>query len=204
MVTARDFVARFAEAYAECRGCFPDRDQWNLVWTTHWNRFVLWNPVAPQTKPLLRLVAEKLDLVWWDREPFRLDGAMVPADHRVVGSCPLPLLVGVEHENDLRTFVQEILKLVHVICPLKVGITYLVAGTAPPSSVAVSDSQNQIRRLAQTALSDRNQHVREDPATEYLYLLGVESQMRECEWSALTFTAAAGPGTAVWSALPPP
>jgi hypothetical protein len=152
MVTAKDFVARFVEAYAECRGCFPDRGRWDEVWSTHWSRFVLWNPVAPQTKPLMRLVAEKLDLVWWDREPFRLDGGMVPSDHRVVGSCPLPLLVGVEHENDIRTFVQEIVKLGHVICPLKVGVTYLVAGTSPPSAAVIADGQQQIRRLAEGSL----------------------------------------------------
>jgi hypothetical protein len=129
---------------------------------------------------------------------------MVPSDHRVVGSCPLPLLVGVEHENDIRTFVQEIVKLGHVICPLKVGVTYLVAGTSPPLAAVIADGQQQIRRLAEGSLSARNQYVREDPATEYLYLLGVESRMRECEWFGLTFTAAAGPGTAAWFPLPQP
>ena len=202
MVTAKDFVARFVEAYAECRRCFSDSSEWNQVWTTHWNRFVLWNPVAPQPKPLLGLVAERLGLVLWDREPFRLDGAMVPADHHVIGNCPLPLLVGIEHENNLRTFVEEIAKLVHVICPLKVGITYIVTGGALPSPAVVDDARSQIQRLAHTALSNRNQHIREDPTTEYLFLLGVESRIRECDWFALSFTAAAGPATAAWSKLP--
>jgi hypothetical protein len=43
--------------------------------------------------------------------------------------------------------------------------------------------------------------MREDPTTEYLYLLGVELRRRECDWFALSFTAAAGPTAAVWSKL---
>jgi hypothetical protein len=201
MVTAKDFVSKFAEAYDECRGCFTDPSQWSEVWAKHWSRFVLWNPVNPQPKPLMRLVAEKLGLLWWDREPFRLDGAMIPADHQVIGNYPGPLLIGIEHENNVGTFVEEIVKLAHVICPLKVGVTYMLGGTALPTISAVADALQRLRRLAQTALSDRNRYVREDPATEYLFLLGVESNLRECEWSALAFTADAGCQNPVWSGI---
>lgn len=167
MVTAKDFVVNFAEAYNECRGYFTDPAQWSDIWTKHWSRFVLWNPLPPQPKPLMKLVAEKLGLLWWDREPFRLAGAMIPADYQEIGNYPVPLLIGIEHENNVSTFVEEIVKLAHVICPLKVGVTYVLGGSALPSAGDVTGTQERILRLAQTALCDRNRYVGEDPASEF-------------------------------------
>ena len=199
MATATDFCVKFAQAYQECRDYFTDVALWEKVWTTHyWSNFVLWNPVAPQPKPLMRVVAEKLELVWWDREPFHFDGVMVPPDHQRIGNYPLPLLVAVEHENNIRTFREEIVKLAHMICPLKVGITYMPTVRVPPDAKEVLDCQKQIEHLVEVIILNRSKYIKEDPKTEYLYILGVESRIRELQWCALSFSADAGVTSGVW------
>lgn len=200
MTFGQIFCNKFIEGYRECRALFQG-DSWSQVWYKHWNNFMLWNPIAPQVKPLLRVVAEKMDLVWWDREPFRLDGVFVRPDFKLVGNYPLPIIVGIEHENDLRTFVQEITKLAHVRCPLKVGITYTLAVPGPVPQEVVTRSQEYIKNMVTEISISLNKCIAEDPQAEYIYLLGVEFQFLELEWYALHFMAGTDPGGGVWNRL---
>ena len=117
------FTEAFHTAYTEAKTLFSPED-WKTIWTTHWNRFMLWNPAPPQSEPVLGITAEKMGLVYWDREPFRVDAAFVRPrpDFRLIGNLLLPLVVAIEHENDFRGFIQEIAKLTHIRCPLITGL----------------------------------------------------------------------------------
>jgi hypothetical protein len=199
MPSASTFLEKFLEAYRECRSVFDD-SAWESVWSKHWSRFVLWNPPAPQVKPLFGVVADKLGLKWWDREPFRLDGALVPLDCTVTGNYPVPLLVGIEHENVVQTFKEEITKLVHIRCPLKVGITYVMATAEFPSPSVIAYWQDYLRNSIEEVSQIMDSYLREDPTTEYLYLVGVEGRLRELDWFALRYTAGSGVGVASWFA----
>jgi len=194
------FCNKFKEAYLECRALF-DANSWSQVWYTYWNNFMLWNPIAPQSKPVLEVVAEKMNLKWWDREPFRLDGVFVHKDYKLVGNYPLPIIVGIEHENDLRTFGQEIAKLAYIRCPLKVGITYTLAIPGPVPQEIILRSQGLIKKAVSDILSDLSKWIGEDPQAEYVYLLGVESQVLELDWYALCFLASTDPSVSGWTAI---
>jgi hypothetical protein len=93
-----------------------------------WNHLMLWHPYSPQTQPLLELVAIDMGFQYWNvGEPFRVDAAFVRADRRRLGSVPFPTVAAVEHENNVNTIREEMAKLLHLRCPLKVAVTY-----APP------------------------------------------------------------------------
>ena len=200
MTYGKIFCDKFIDAYKECRALFKG-ESWSQIWKWNWNNFMLWNPIAPQTKPLLGVVAEKMNLIWWDREPFRLDGAFIRLDSKVVGNYRLPIIVAVEHENDLRTFVQEITKLAHIRSPLKVGITYTSPIPGPASQQLILSSQEKIKSVVIEISTSLNKWVGEDPQTEYVYLLGVESQPSELDWYALGFVAGSDYASGVWTKL---
>jgi hypothetical protein len=194
------FCNKFIEAYQECRAAF-DRDRWPEIWKWHWNNFMLWNPESPQIKPLLRIVAEKMNLKYWEHEPFRLDGAFILSDSKPIGNYVLPIIVAIEHENDLRTFIQEITKLAHIRSPLKVGITYTSAVPGPVSQQIIISSQQRIKETVIEISNSLNKWISEDPKAEYVYILGVESQLLELDWYALHFMAGTDPAMAVWNKL---
>lgn len=194
------FCNKFIEAYQECRAVF-DKDSWSETWKWNWNNFMLWNPIAPQTKPLLGVVAEKMNLIWWEHEPFRFDGAFIRPDSKPIGNYRLPIIVAIEHENDLRTFIQEITKLAYIRSPLKIGITYTLAVPGPVSQQIVISSQQRIKDTVIGISNSLNKWISEDPKAEYVYILGVESQLLELDWYSLRFVAGGGPAVAVWTKL---
>jgi hypothetical protein len=150
------------------------------------------------SQPILGATAAKMGLAYWDREPFRLDAAFVRPKYEVVGNLPLPLVVAIEHENDVRGFMAEIAKLTHVRCPLKVGITYAVI-TTPGSPVDPSAAQANIEEwVAKVAALHE---IKEDPTTEYLYLLGVEHAPYSLQWHAYTYQVGDGPKPGSWFRL---
>jgi len=200
MTYGKIFCDKFIEAYQECRAVFHG-DSWTQVWKWHWNNFMLWHPVTPQVKPLLGVVAEKMNLLWWDRNPFYLDGAFIGSDYKVVGNYPLPLIAAVEHENDLRTFIQEITKLGQIRCPLKVGITYTLPIPGPGQSQQITSSKERIQNMIVEVSTNLNKWIGEDPKAEYVYLLGVESQLLELDWYSLRFMAGDDPTVAAWTKL---
>lgn len=193
---AMSFARGFQAAYDEARALFLP-DAWKRLWVTDWNRFVLWHGVPPQSKSLLEMTAERMGLDYWDREPFRVDAAFVPHGRQVIGTLPLPLIVAIEHENAFRGFREEIAKLVHIRCPLKVGITYSLLGS-PSRDPDISSARSQIENWI--AEVDKLVSAREDPANEYLYLLGVESEPFTLEWNYY-YCAAASASGGQWNVL---
>jgi len=191
-------MARFLESYAECRAQFASEKSWHEIWSNHWSHFILWNPMPPQQKPLMKVFAEKLSLEWWDGEPFRLDGAMVPRTWDSVGNYRLPILVAVEHENDYRTFKQEIVKLAHIVCPLKLGVTYLLVGPKGRDQERETSLLAEIHATVSRTLSQRKTYVSEDPNTRYMFILGSEVRTEEFAWHYLSVSAGEDPNDARW------
>jgi hypothetical protein len=153
----------------------------------NWNRFMLWNPEGPLDKAVLRLTAEKMGLEHWERQPFTFDGAFLGKSFRLVGNTPVPIIAVFEHENDIRGFEQEVLKLACMRCPLKIGLTY----SKPESR---SKSEAQILDWVRDTLREVGERVAEDLRSEYVYLLGVDRLPFGADWYHLTFDAASGPG----------
>jgi hypothetical protein len=84
----------------------------------------------------------------------------------------MPLVVAIEHENDVRTFDQEIAKLSQIRCPLKVGVTYALGLSVP----AKESETDRLGLQLKTSLRDINSliEIQEAPDAEYLYLFGIE------------------------------
>jgi hypothetical protein len=185
MSRSQRFLEAFGTQYAVARSMFSNV-KWEALWTDHWNRFMLWNPLPPQQEPLLAMTAKQMGLMYWDREPFRLDAAFVTPDFREIGNIPLPLIAAIEHENDIRGFQQEIAKLAHVRCPLKVGITYSQL-SVPPTDSEILSAKTKI----DTWIEGVNKLIcaKEDPSSEYVYLLGVETVRYTLEWHYCCRTA---------------
>src|SRR5438477_12498247 len=80
------FIRAFVDAYDECRQALPGED-WTNTWASPaaWDTFMLWNP---DKTSVFHVAARKLALTYWEREPFRLDGAFAPLDHKPVHSYP--------------------------------------------------------------------------------------------------------------------
>jgi hypothetical protein len=142
---------------------------------------MLWDPQPPLQKPVLQLTAEKMGLRYWPREPFRFDGAFVAERHRVVGgSYPVPMIVVFEHEDKFQGFEAEIVKLGHIRCPLKVGITY--------TPVAIRDTvERKLVEWVREIRRELNEIGTEDHKFEYVYMLGVERELYMLDWYHLTF-----------------
>jgi hypothetical protein len=198
--TAKEFLSKFLEAYHEAwDGLSPQmREQ---VWTHFhdWNLFMLWRSgKRPEglEKSVLAGTAERLDLEYYEAEPLRFDGAFYDKAQAGKHRFPFPILVAFEHENDHRGFDQEIVKLLSVRCPLKVGITYTLlddAGANTPEK-----RKNAIEAIRRMVISDFNEIsavVKEDASSEYLFLVGAEERPRSLEWYAMTFSSGQDPET---------
>jgi hypothetical protein len=192
MNLAERFETAFINRYASMRHGFADED-WQQAWRDgSWERLMLWNHEC-----LLERVAHDLGLEYWSREPFRVDAAFVPKQNTPLGSVPFPLLVAIEHENKIATIKNEIAKLVHIRCLLKVAITYA-------SNKNLKRSTEKIKQHIIELTATLNAHIREDPRSSYLFLVGVvgEGAHRcELEWHGLRFAAGDGPDLPSWRAL---
>ena len=92
----------------------------------------------------------------------------------MVGVCPLPILVAVEFENNIATFSSELARLVHIRCPLKVGITYTTT-QMPGTPEMLNRSRQKAQRDLQSMLAIMAKLTPEDARTEYLILLADEA-----------------------------
>ena len=198
--TAAQFAQTFVESYLAQRNLFSG-EAWSELWTNRWNTFILWNPSGPQTKTVLSETAERLGLTYWEREPFRLDGAFLEPEAKTIGNYRVPITVAIEHENDVRTFDQEIAKLFQIRCPLKVGITYLLGPVT--AGQQLERWQNQIKTHVVDISQLLNHSVVEDPRTEYCLLLGHEREGLILEWWAATFGSDPSPLKVNWARLTP-
>src|SRR5580658_3153210 len=86
------------------------------------------------------------------------------------------------------------MKLLSVRCPLKVGITYSRLDGQENTDGNRLGVRERIHADITEALSRVRDAIGEDPATEYLFLIGAEEKPTEMSWFALSFTAADGPG----------
>jgi hypothetical protein len=189
------FRRAFAEAYAECHDIFAN-EAGRQDYHVDWNRFMLWRPEPPLEKPVLQLTAEKMGLKYWDREPFRFDGAFVAKPYRVVGKdYPIPIIAVFEHESKIAGFEKDVVKLAQIRCPLKIGITYTEAEAQGSAEGKISEWVREIRR-------ELNELTEEDHKCEYVYLLGVDKQPYMVDWYHLTFDAASEPAN--FQVLPKP
>lgn len=117
---------------------------------------------------VLPLTARKLALSF-QPEYLHLDVVLFPPGE------PWGNLVVIEHENAVGTFEQEIEKLMSVLAPLKVGITYLWKNR--PGTVAA------IVEKILKYFATRNPAIKEPIGTEYLFLVGVEKEHRALKWN---------------------
>jgi hypothetical protein len=176
------FFNAFANAYAKARQPH-DADTWREIWgindTKRWSHHMVW-----QEQSVLRETASTLGLHIAPGEPLRLDAVFTDNP-----SSWHPIRVAVEHENDAGTIENEIRSLLAVRAPLKVGITYSLTDQKPQR--VLDWLVNRVRALHAEYASV----VGEDPATEYLILVGIEHPDRlfELDWASLTFAAGGGP-----------
>jgi len=198
--SANDFLRAFLESYEEKRrGISVSPERWKQLFISkrgEWDTFMLarGGPLFEEAgTPVLFDVAGKLKLRYWAGEPLKLDGAFYDGLDRGCPTFPFPIVVGIEHENNHTTFRHEIQKLLSVTCPLKVGITY----PWPPQSI-VSQRQDkerifeQIEHFVTESLTQISAVVREDPSSEYLFLIGVETSPFVLTWFNLSFAAGEG------------
>jgi hypothetical protein len=192
MIVASEFKNAFVGSYREQRAKCSDQ-QWEEIWTKHWNGFMLWQrtemwrPPIPDGKSVLALTAEKLRLGYNNGEPLKLDAVFCPASNHHPW---FPIVVAIEHENDARGFETEITKLLSVRCPLKVGITY-----TGNTEYRVESMKSKIRQMIEDRLSEVSGVLAEDPGTEYLFLAGTDGwhgEKYECHWFGLQFSSAEG------------
>jgi hypothetical protein len=204
-IPVNNYSAQFREAfggsYARIRDAYSD-DEWARVWLNGdaWNHLMLWKPYPPQDQPLLQLVATEMGLQYWNvGEPFRVDAAFVPSGRRVFGSVPFPVVAAIEHEHNVGTIQEEMAKLFHIRCPLKVAITY-----APPKAIGgegLTLWERKIQSWAKELSDTLTRYVSEDPATEYLFLLGVEGKGYALMWKFLTFSAGSQIANSIWKEM---
>ena len=201
MTYSEQFCNKFRSAFDLCRGSFQSEREWADVWRFKWNNFMLWNPPEPQKKAVLEATAGGMELKYWDREPLRLDAAFTELASTSIGNLPVPLVVGLEHENDIRSFNHEIYKLAYVRCRLKVGITYASMRKPTTSAEELAECQNQIVTWAKGCFETINRYTIEDERTEYLYLLGTEEPTLTLNWYAFSFTAKSGLDSRDWHTI---
>lgn len=196
--TALEFVSKFLEAY-NLTWTSLSQDEQKEIWVDKdkWNRLMLWRTARRPCnldKTVLERTADAMGLEYYEGEPLHLDGAFYSKTHALAHRFPFPIIVAFEHENNHRTFDDEVVKLLSIRCRLKVGITYTqlegAANTARGRQRALED-------IHQMILRDFNQIAEitgEDALSEYLFLIGVEIRIHSLQWQALTFSA--GNGTA--------
>lgn len=177
--TANEFLQTFLEAFNECLGEANETDN---VWQ-NWTAFMTGkngkNAGRWEKKPVLEKTAEKLGLKH-NREYLALDSVLFPAGD-AWGN-----FVALEHEHCIANFDEEITKLMSVLAPLKVGITYDFR--EDPGAHA------RLLKLIEDDFNARHPAVLEAPQTEYLFVLGVGKASDTLRWKYLTFACGAGPG----------
>jgi len=176
--TAKEFLQTFLETYNKSLG---EANQTDKVWD-NWTAFMTGRQGKSdgyyEKKPVLERTAEKLGLKH-EREYLRLDLVFFPSGD------PWGTFVALEHEHNAAGFVEEIVKLMSVLAPLKVGITYDFREDPQP--------QSKLVQLIQKDFSTRHPSILEVPQTEYLFLLGVGTAPETLRWKYLAFTCAQGP-----------
>lgn len=183
--TGRKFLSLFLETFAQC---LPQTAEHRAEAWKNWTAFVTgkrgqegsyWNPL----ESVLPRVARKLGLAY-ELEYLRLDVVFfAPGD-------PWGNFVFVEHEDEIEGFATdggEVEKLMNVLAPLKVGITYDWKGKPDSASML----EEKIGHLFRT----RHPSIREAKETEYLFLLGIMSRPETLIWKYLLFTSPEGSDT---------
>ena len=163
---------------------------WQEKWsdTYAWSRFVLYPDAGHSADgAVLRATAADLGLKVHPGEPLRLDAVLSPID----SDHWFPVHVAVEHENAWWTLGNEIRSLLTVRARLKVAITYCLRDGREPAKI-LETITHQIR----SAFHAISRIVGEDPNVEYLFLIGMERDVRKLEWLSLSFTAKDGPDQA--------
>ena len=185
---AHQFVETFARCYNECRGLYSDDEFTEHVWRL-WPEFFFKCKRSPllKSESVISRVASALHLEYWDGEPLRLDMVLYPKGEGVEWGFPFPILVALEHEEGPRGFGNEIMKLLSVRCPLKVGITH-----------TVTKDMNKEREAVHQQIVDKFRRIRainqEDPRSEYVFLIGSQERPKDPKWYGLSFRAGDGPG----------
>lgn len=198
--TAMAFRDAFISAYGRVRAALSD-ERFGELWSCReWNALMLTrSDEASHQLPkeivssVLSQVATELGLCYPskypNRQPMTFDGVFVD---RSDPEGWFPVKVAIEHENSRGDFWSEVQKLLSVRCPLKVGITYSLYTDAGEVHERLRIIENWIR----TDLGNISRIVAEDPATEYLFLVGVEFRERCREisqWYSLDFRSSDGP-----------
>jgi len=191
MITAVEFSAAFVACYQEARRRWDL--EWQRIWATDpaWSGLMIWEPDA-----VIRQVAERLELQCFSGEPLHLDAVFhAPGDRWRW----FPIRVAVEHENAWPSFDQEVRKLLSVRCPLKVGITYTLSGHVSGDRSRLPALHAMIAGAISREFAAASAVIREDPATEYLFLIGSEEERdQELVWRQLAFRADSGPRDATF------
>jgi hypothetical protein len=194
---AQQFLSCFLEAYHHSR--HQCRPEWEQVWMEQWgwDSFMLWKTHLPKGLEndgcVLHQTAAKMGLTYWEREPLKIDRAFYQ-EGPVAYGFPFPLLVLIEHESKHGGFLHEIMKLLSVRCPLKVGITYSRLDGQNNTAENRLGVREKIHANITEAFSKVRAVIGEDSVTEYLFLIGAEEEQKEMTWYALSFSAAGGPG----------
>jgi hypothetical protein len=177
--SAANFRDVFEQCYEETRS--NQSDHWKGIWndTFAWSRLMIYYSDA-----VVRKVAPRLNLECAKGEPFRLDAVF----HADGAHHWFPMCVAIEHENSPFTFYKEIRALLSVRCPLKVGVTYTLRSDirGRDSSSELADLRNKISNRIYTDIAG---FIKEDPDTEYLFLIGSEDEPYEIRGYSVDFRA---------------
>ncbi len=96
-----------------------------------------WNNSKKFTNAIMKKIEDQilkkdtLENIVTEREYFRIDlisyidTSKTKCLHNSLQNCSWNLICAVEHENDYRLWVDEVVKLAHISCPLRVVIGYL-------------------------------------------------------------------------------
>jgi hypothetical protein len=185
MVCAKDFLAGFTAEYDAARRGHTDA-AWADAWCDRppgaWTRLMIKAEDA-----VMRSVAPRLGLTCVPGEPLHYDAVFIKGGAERWER--FPILVAIEHENSWGTFHGEIAKLLTIRCPLKVGVTYLPVGDGRTFDMVTGT----ITRHIENWFGLIKRHTAEDPAAEYLFVIGREVEPLKLEWYALAFRASDGP-----------
>lgn len=188
---ATEFCRAFCDCYEEARARFEEPTAWAAMWklpSAHpggWNDFMLHSPNSVINAAADRIGLNRCPGV---SEPLHLDAAFVSRGAK----SWFPMQMVLEHENSPDGFAQEICKLLSVRAPLKVGLTYSLGHQR-----RYSDLPHTIQREIGECLGKAL--IGEDGATEYLFLLGIETDPFTLRWMSLLFRAADGLAGAIFA-----
>ena len=177
--TSSEFLLKFIEAFTEC---YPETPEARSIAWTNWTAFIMGKEGKTAgywtERQVLPLTAKKLGLRH-DYEYLNLDLVMFPAGEKWGN------LVAIEHENEITRFGEEVEKLLSVLAPLKVGITYDLNDNA--------GNRARTESLISNYFSTRHEQIHEAPGTEYLFLLGVVGAAGSLAWRFISFNTSNGP-----------